>query len=163
MDTHQAGTQGAAGRPAPPGRRVLRDEVLLVLGLSLASSALYALVDLLSAPISGVEAPLFADVGLAYQLLNIGTSAVPVALVLHLLGRSGESAASIGLDARRPLADLRWGVGLPPWSAPSASASTSWPSASASTARWCRSPPPATGGRSRCCCWPPPAAACSRR
>jgi membrane protease YdiL (CAAX protease family) len=91
---------------------VLRDEVVLVLALSLAASALYAVVDILSAPIRGVEAPLFADVGLVYQLLNLATSAVPVALVLHLLGRSGESAASIGLDTRCPWNDLRWGVGL---------------------------------------------------
>jgi len=98
--------------PGPPGRRVLRDEVLLVLALSLAASALYAIVDILSAPIRGVEAPLFPDVGLVYQLLNIATSAVPVALVLHLLARSGESAASIGLDTGRPWADLRLGVGL---------------------------------------------------
>ncbi len=101
------------GAPAPlPGRRVLRDEVLLVLALSLAASALYAIVDILSAPIRGVEAPLFADVGLIYQLLNLATSLVPVALVLHFLGRSGESAASIGLDTTRPWSDLRWGVGL---------------------------------------------------
>jgi membrane protease YdiL (CAAX protease family) len=103
-------TPGAA--PALPGRRVLRDEVLLVLALSLAASALYAIVDILSAPIRGVEAPLFADVGLVYQLLNLATSIVPVFLVLHLLRRDGESAASIGLDTRRPWADLRWGVGL---------------------------------------------------
>jgi len=93
-------------------RRVLRNEVLLVLALSLAASALYAIVDILSAPIRGVEAPLFADVGLIYQLLNLATSLVPVALVLHFLGRSGESAASIGLDTTRPWSDLRWGVGL---------------------------------------------------
>ena len=98
--------------PLPPGPGVLRDEVLLVLFLSLAASALYAIVDILSAPIRGVEAPLFADVGLVYQLLNLATSLVPVALVLHLLGRSGESAASIGLDARRPWTDLRWGATL---------------------------------------------------
>jgi membrane protease YdiL (CAAX protease family) len=97
---------------ALPPRRVLRDEVLLVLFLSLAASALYAIVDILSAPISGIEAPLFANVGLIYQLLNLATSLVPVALVVHLLHRSGESAASIGLDATRPWADLRWGVGL---------------------------------------------------
>jgi membrane protease YdiL (CAAX protease family) len=96
--------------PARPPRRLLRDEVLLVLGLSLAASALYALVDLLSAPLRGVEAPLFADVGLVYQLLNIATSLVPVLLTLHFLGRSGESAASIGLDLSRPWADLRLGV-----------------------------------------------------
>jgi membrane protease YdiL (CAAX protease family) len=95
-----------------PNRKVLRDEVALVLALSLAASALYAIVDILSAPIRGVEAPLFADVGLVYQLLNLATSIVPVLLVLHLLHRDGESAASIGLDATRPWADLRWGVGL---------------------------------------------------
>ena len=115
MDTHRAPSQPATpgpASPALPGRRVLRDEVLLVLALSLAASALYAIVDILSAPIRGVEAPLFADVGLVYQLLNLATSLVPVVLVLHFLGRSGESAASIGLDATRPWADLRWGVGL---------------------------------------------------
>jgi membrane protease YdiL (CAAX protease family) len=109
---NQAGPAPGLPAPALPGRRVLRDEVVLVLALSLAASALYAIVDILSAPIRGVEAPLFADVGLVYQLLNLATSLVPVALVLHLLHRSGESAASIGLDARRPWADLRWGVGL---------------------------------------------------
>jgi membrane protease YdiL (CAAX protease family) len=103
---------GLATPPALPGRRVLRDEVMLVLALSLAASALYAVVDILSAPIRGIEAPLFADVGLVYQLLNIATSAVPVLLVLHLLGRSGESVATIGLDTRRRWTDLRWGVGL---------------------------------------------------
>jgi membrane protease YdiL (CAAX protease family) len=111
VDTDRA--RPSAGPAAPlPSRRVLRDEVLLVLFLSLAASALYSLVDLLSAPIRGVEAPLFANVGLVYQLLNLGTSLVPVFLALHLLGRSGESAASIGLDARRPWSDLRWGGGL---------------------------------------------------
>jgi membrane protease YdiL (CAAX protease family) len=102
----------APDQAVPPGRPVLRDEVLLVLGLSLAASAAYALVDLLSAPLRGVERALFADVGLVYQLLNIATSLVPVLLCLHFLRRSGESAASIGLDRRRPWSDLRWGVGL---------------------------------------------------
>ncbi len=99
-----------ATAPALPPRRVLRDEVLLVLGLSLAASAAYALVDLLSAPIRGVAAPLFANTALIYQLLDLGTSLVPVLLVLHFLGRSRESAASIGLDARQPLSDLGWGL-----------------------------------------------------
>jgi hypothetical protein len=88
---------------------VLRDEVGAGPGPVAGRLALYAIVDILSAPIRGVEAPLFANVGLIYQLLNLATSLVPVALVLHLLSRSGESAASIGLDATRPWADLRWG------------------------------------------------------
>ena len=65
-----------------------------------------------SRPLRGVEAPLFADVGLVYQLLNIGFSLVPVLLAVHFLGRSGESAASIGLDTGQPWADLRRAVGL---------------------------------------------------
>jgi membrane protease YdiL (CAAX protease family) len=97
-------------RLPPPG--ILRDEVLLVLGLSLAASAAYALVSLLSAPIRGVAAPLFSNAALAYQLLDIATSLVPVLLALHFLARSGEPAASIGLDARHPVADLRLGAVL---------------------------------------------------
>jgi membrane protease YdiL (CAAX protease family) len=107
----RAGGRGA-GRAAPPGRRVLGHEVLLVLGLSLAASAAYALVDLVSRPLKGASAPLFAPTPLADQLLDIATSLVPVALALHFLTRSGESAADIGLDRRRPLADLGWAAGL---------------------------------------------------
>ena len=97
-------------RPELPPPRVLRDEVLLVLGLSLVASAAYALVDLLSAPIRGVAAPLYANAALVYQLLDIATSLVPVLLAFHFLGRSRESAASIGLDGRQPLADAAWGA-----------------------------------------------------
>ena len=74
MDIHQdppPPAREASNQAGLPRRRVLRDEVLLVLALSLAASALYAIVDILSAPIRGVEAPLFADVGLVYQLLNL--------------------------------------------------------------------------------------------
>jgi membrane protease YdiL (CAAX protease family) len=98
--------------PELPPRRVLRDEALLVLGLSLVASAAYALVALLSAPLRGVAAPLYANVGLAYQVLDITTSLVPVLLALHFLGRSRESAASIGLDGRQLLADTGWGIAL---------------------------------------------------
>jgi len=108
---------GEPGDPAAlaglPHRRVLGQEVLLVLGLSLAASAVYALVSLLSAPVRGVSAPLFSRAGLAYQLLDVATSLVPVALVAHLLARSGESLASIGLDPRRrPAADAARAVAL---------------------------------------------------
>ena len=114
--TDRAGEPGDPGDPGSrtglPQRRVLGQEVLLVLGLSLAASAAYALVSLLSAPIKGVSAPVFSRAGLAYQLLDVATSLVPVALVAHFLARSGESLASIGLDLRRPRADAAWAVGL---------------------------------------------------
>ena len=140
---HARSPQAGPCRPLPaalPGRRVLRDEVALVLALSLAASALYAIVDILSAPIRGVEAPLFADVGLVYQLLNLATSIVPV---------PWSSTSSTATASRRPASawtppgpgpTCAGGSAWPPWSAPSASASTSWPSASASTAPWSRSP-----------------------
>jgi membrane protease YdiL (CAAX protease family) len=103
---------GDPAGPRLPPRRLLREEVLLVLGLSLAASAAYALLALLSAPLRGVAAPLYSNVGLAYQLLDVATSLVPVLLALHFLGRSRESAATIGLDGRHPLADTGWGVAL---------------------------------------------------
>jgi len=103
---------GAANRPRLPPSRVLGHEVLLVLGLSLAASAAYALVSLLSAPVKGVVAPLFSQASLPYQLLDVATSLVPVALVAHFLARSGEPLASIGLDVRHPGADAAWGVAL---------------------------------------------------
>lgn len=104
----------AGGHAVPPGRlpdrRVLRDEVLLVLGLTLAASAAYALLNLLSAPVRGVTVATFARADLARQLLDILFDLVPVALVAHFLGRSGESLGTLGLDLGRPRQDAAWGV-----------------------------------------------------
>jgi membrane protease YdiL (CAAX protease family) len=102
--------QAAAAGPALPGRRVLRDEVLLVLGLSLLASAAYAVVNMILLPLRGGRVALFADVPLIYQLLGIATDLVPVLLVVHFLHRSGETAADIGLDARRPGRDVAQGL-----------------------------------------------------
>lgn len=109
-----------AGREQPPravmlrrpGRRMLRDELLLVLGLSLLSAAAYSVLSLVEAPIRGETVSLFADRGLAYQLLGVVTDLVPVLLVFHFLARSGERPSSIGLDLSRPRADLLQGVVL---------------------------------------------------
>jgi membrane protease YdiL (CAAX protease family) len=99
-------------RRAVPAPSVLRSEVLLVLALSLAASAAYSVLDLLSAPIRGVTVATYGRAGLAYQLLDVATDLVPVALVAHFLARSRESLATIGLDLRRPRSDLVWAVGL---------------------------------------------------
>jgi membrane protease YdiL (CAAX protease family) len=105
-----AGGQAAAGRPALPGHRVLRDELLLVLGLSLLASAAYAVVNMILLPLRGARVSLYPDVPLIYQLLGIATDLVPVLLVVHFLHRSGETTADIGLDRTRPRRDVVQGV-----------------------------------------------------
>jgi hypothetical protein len=104
--------------PLPP-RRVLRDEVLLVLGLSLAASAVYALVDLLSAPLRGVIAPLFADVGLGRPTPVAVADAPPpeaaenarlvdaVKGALPILGGTATAAWGLG-TAVGPVLQVRW-------------------------------------------------------
>lgn len=102
----------------------LRAEVLIVLGLSLGQSAVYAAVALYAR--LTVETPLAQQTAtlnpsrssrpyldLTYQLLEIGFALVPVALALYLLSAHGRRATRwIGLDGTRPLRDLGVGLGL---------------------------------------------------
>lgn len=91
--------------------------MLIVLGLSLGQSAVYALVSLTA---KLTEGPLRASrttmnpsvterpwLDLTYQVLGIGFALVPVALALWLL-----AGRRIGLDLHRPVRDLATGVGL---------------------------------------------------
>ncbi|PFG40004.1 membrane protease YdiL (CAAX protease family) [Georgenia soli] len=105
-------------------RSRLRAEVLIVLGLSLGQSAVYAVVNIVAR--LTLETPLGQQstamnpsrstrpyLDLTYQLLSIGFALVPVALALYLLSEPGRRAtARIGLDGRRPWRDLGAGVGL---------------------------------------------------
>lgn len=105
-----------------PTRTRLRAEVLIVLGLSLGQSAVYAIVRLYAR--LTVDVPLAQQtttlnptrsvrpyLDLTYQLLAIGFALVPVALALYLLSAPGRRATRrIGLDAARPVRDL--GIGL---------------------------------------------------
>jgi len=106
-----------------PERRRVGAEVLIVLGLSLGQSGVYALVQLVAiatrGPVSEGTATLNASrsprpwLDLTYQLLGIGFNLVPVALALFLLSGTGRGVlARIGFDARRPLRDLGTGVAL---------------------------------------------------
>ncbi|WP_173078014.1 CPBP family intramembrane glutamic endopeptidase [Phytohabitans rumicis] len=110
---------------APPatGRTTRRNEVLLVLGVSLGQSAVYAAVSLMAKltaerPLSQQTATLNASqsprpyLDLTYQLLGIFFALVPVLLAVHLLNRDRDARADLGLDRRRPIADLAWGAGL---------------------------------------------------
>jgi membrane protease YdiL (CAAX protease family) len=113
------------GTYAVPMRRRDVTETLLVLGVSLGSSALYALlriVDRLTRPepLSSQTAAMNSSVApdrpwldLAYQLAGIGLALVPVALALHLLRRDDPDARhAMGFDHRRVGADLWRGLAL---------------------------------------------------
>lgn len=106
---------------APLPRHLLVAEVLLVLGLSLGRSGVYATVDFLADLTSGVplaqqtttlNASQSARPGLdlTLQLLRIGFALVIVALVAYLLRRSGESLGTIGVDASQPGRDTARGA-----------------------------------------------------
>ena len=106
----------------PAGRGAVHAEILLVLGLSLGQSAVYAIVSL--------TAKLTADqrlgdqtvamntsasprpwLDLTYQLLGIAFALVPVLLAVHLLRRD-HPTLSLGVDRRTPLQDLARGAAL---------------------------------------------------
>jgi membrane protease YdiL (CAAX protease family) len=94
-------------------RRLMREEVVVVLLLSFLGSAVFAIIDLLSAPIAGV----YVAAGnpsneLAKQIFGVVFGLAPVYLVLHLVRRTGEGVRAIGLDGDRPGEDLRRGVVL---------------------------------------------------
>jgi membrane protease YdiL (CAAX protease family) len=128
------GPDGGPDGPAPEAslfapvdlrrRPVLRTEVLLVLGVSVGASALYAALSLLRRllapePLSRTEATLNGSyapdqpwLDLAFQLAGIGLGVVPALLAVHLLTRDGVPARAIGVDTRRPRADLAQGAAL---------------------------------------------------
>ncbi|KRV47960.1 hypothetical protein AQ490_04380 [Wenjunlia vitaminophila] len=103
-------------------RRTRRDELVLVLALSLGASGLAALIKFVgsltrpgglssqAATLVGSRAPGRPWLDLAWQLFGIATALVPVALVAHLLTREGTSLRVIGFDRRRPWFDLGWGA-----------------------------------------------------
>ncbi len=114
----------------PPERRAgLGRESLIVLGLSLGASAVYALLAIVdrltkqvalnqqTSSLNNAVTPDRPYLDLAYQLANIGFGLVPVFLALYLLARvepPAPYAASrfLGLDRRRPGFDLGGGVVL---------------------------------------------------
>jgi membrane protease YdiL (CAAX protease family) len=98
---------------APLDRRILGEEVLVVLSLSLLASAVYALLDLLEAPIAGTYvASADQSPELARQVVRFAFGLAPVWLVAHLSRRSGEGVGGIGLAWDRPREDVLRGVAL---------------------------------------------------
>jgi membrane protease YdiL (CAAX protease family) len=86
-------------------RRTLIEEILIVLALTLLQSAVYSLVSLLSAPVSGViVASADQNTRLILQLLDFGFGLAPAALVLYLMQRDDEPLARFGLIPTRGVA-----------------------------------------------------------
>ncbi|MEO3780941.1 CPBP family intramembrane glutamic endopeptidase [Micromonospora sp. B11E3] len=97
---------------------------MLVLGLSLGKSAVYASVSIVAkltaeGPLSKQTATLNTSqssrpwLDLTYQLLGIAFALLPVLLAVHLLARDpGDPARTLGVDLRRPGSDLARGAGL---------------------------------------------------
>ncbi len=109
--------------PALRERRRITAEILIVMGLSLGQSGVYAVVRLLdkatSGPLAGQTTtlnPVLNDrqyFDLVYQLLGIFFALVPVALALFLLSGGGASAfRRIGFTFERPALDFGLGLGL---------------------------------------------------
>jgi uncharacterized protein len=121
-------------RPGP-GRPAWGWELALVAGVSLAQSAVYAVVNLIEistrAPLSEAQARLNVEQSarawfdLTYQLLGIGFALVPVALALFLMNRdrlwqaagldvgdARPAARRMGFDFTRPGADVVQGLAL---------------------------------------------------
>ncbi|QSB14427.1 CPBP family intramembrane metalloprotease [Natronosporangium hydrolyticum] len=119
-----APASGAAASTAPaPSRRVLGTEVLLVLGVSIGASAIFAtyrIVERLSRPEALSQQTAALNVSrlpdrpwfdLVDQLLRISLALVPVLLAVYLLSRyPGDGRRLIGLDWRRPRFDLGSGA-----------------------------------------------------
>jgi membrane protease YdiL (CAAX protease family) len=116
-------TRTEESQPAPMATgRDLRAEVLLVLGVSVGASAVFAVVNLIGrltariplaqsqATLNGSYAPGRPLLDLTLQLLSIGFGVVPALLAVHLLRRTGVPATAIGLDRGRPRQDLFRGV-----------------------------------------------------
>ena len=98
-------------KPALP-RRALAEEVLVVLSLSLLASAVYAIINLTSAPVKGVTVYVVPQVGFPTQLADFVFGLAPAWLVVYLVRRNGEGLAPIGISWDRPVQDLGRGVAL---------------------------------------------------
>lgn len=106
-------------------RRTLGRETLLVLALSLGASAVSALISFTgsltahgglahqAARLNTSRAPDRPWLDLTWQLFDLATALVPVALVAHLLTREGAGGLrSLGLDRRRPGSDAARGAAV---------------------------------------------------
>lgn len=102
--------------PVPSPRvdgRMLGEEILVVLSLSVLRPAAFAILSLLEAPIAGIiVAAADQSTEFTRQVLGFLFALAPVFLVIHLVRRSGEGVAVIGLSSDRPRQELARGAVL---------------------------------------------------
>ena len=107
-----------------PPRRLIGWEIFVVFAVSLGASGLRALIELigsLTAPqalrqqqalLVGPLAPGRPLLDLILQLIGVAEGLAPVALVIYLMARSGETPSDMGLDASQPARDAARGAVL---------------------------------------------------
>jgi len=107
-----------------PPRRLIGWEIFVVFAVSLGASGLNALIELigsLTAPqalrqqqalLVGTLAPGRPLLDLVLQLVGVADGLAPVALVIYLMARSGETPSDMGLDASQPARDAARGAVL---------------------------------------------------
>ncbi|MEU6477149.1 type II CAAX endopeptidase family protein [Streptomyces sp. NPDC047017] len=120
----EAGPEADSSPGERPARRIVRDETLLVLALSLGASGVSALISFIgsltkpgglkhqAATLNASAAPGRPWLDLAWQLFGIAGALVPVALVAHLLLREGRGLRTLGFDRTRPWPDLGRGAAV---------------------------------------------------
>lgn len=109
---------------ALPGPRVLKGEIGVVFAVSLGASGVTALLSFLvavTAPTAlsdqhtslvGSAAPGRPWLDLLCQVCYVALALAPVALVVHLVRRSGERVADLGVDRTQPRRDVLRGAAL---------------------------------------------------
>ncbi len=103
-------------------RRTLWSELGIVLALSFATSAVYAVLSIIRSALRGPLGQQTSTVvssqapnpwlDLVYQLVGVTRGILPVLLVAHLMLRGGESLGLLGLDRKRPVFDASRGAAL---------------------------------------------------
>jgi membrane protease YdiL (CAAX protease family) len=106
---------GTDARVPAPGlsRRLLAEEVVVVLSLSLLASAVFAILSFLEAPLRGqTVVSVNPNPHIEQQVFRLLFGLAPVWLVVYLVRRDGEGLGDLGLAFDRPLEDLLRGLAL---------------------------------------------------
>jgi membrane protease YdiL (CAAX protease family) len=101
------------GSPYPrASRRDIAEEIVVVLSLSLLASAVFAIIDLTTAPLRGQTRLIYPVAPFVTQLASILFGLAPVWLVLYLNRRSGEPISALGLQTTTIGQDVLFGMAL---------------------------------------------------